>query len=166
MHTHQRLSAAAAAAAALLLTAPAAASAVPVVDARALPRCAERDLSVRVTAAPTPDVLHLRFTHHGSRACAVERIPTVTFGNLDGAAHTEPPVGSGPYRVAAGATAYATVRAVLAPPTPGDVRTVRDIRVAAHPAHHGVKVTAAALGLPKGVRVYDPVTSLWQPKAP
>ncbi|MFI0980651.1 DUF4232 domain-containing protein [Streptomyces sp. NPDC021093] len=168
MHTHQRLSAAAGVAAALLLAASttAAACVQPVPGGSPLPRCAERNLSVEVTAAPTPDVLKLRFTNNARHACAVDRVPTVTFGDLDGAARPEPPVGSAPYRVAAGATAYATVRTVLAPPTPGDVRTVRDIVVAAHPAHHGLRITAAELGLPRGVRVYDPVTSLWKPKAP
>ncbi|MGW7416455.1 DUF4232 domain-containing protein [Streptomyces sp. NPDC054863] len=169
MHTHQRLSLAAGVAAALLLaasTTAAAARDLPASGGAPLPRCAERNLSVKVTAAPTPDVLKLRFTNKARHACTVDRIPTVTFGDLDGAARPEPAVGSAPYRVAAGATAYATVRTVLAPPTPGDVRTVRDIVVAAHPAHHGLHIGAAGLGLPKGVRVYDPVTSLWQPKAP
>jgi hypothetical protein len=96
----------------------------------------------------------------------VDRVPTVTFGNLDGAARPEPPVGSAPYTVAARASAYATVRTVLAPPSPADVRVVRDIVAAADPAHRGQKVTAAELGLPGGIRVYDPVTSLWQPTAP
>ncbi|MFF0744632.1 DUF4232 domain-containing protein [Streptomyces sp. NPDC004111] len=168
MHTHQRLSAAAALGAALLLASSTAALAhTPSPRAGApLPRCAERDLSVHVAAAPTPDVLKIRFTNNGPRACTVDRIPTVTFGDLDGAARPEPPVGSAPYTVRSGASAYATVRTVLAPPTPADVRTVRDIVVAADPAHHGKRVTAAQLGLPKGVRVYDPVTSLWGPAAP
>ncbi|CAM5497950.1 hypothetical protein GCM10010329_73310 [Streptomyces spiroverticillatus] len=163
MYTHQRLTTAGALAAALLLAASATASACVTPPAKAVPRCAERNLSLKVTAAPTPDALTLRVTNNGRTACTVDRIPTVTFGNLDGAARPNPPADSGPYRVAAGTSAYATV---LAPPTPADVRVVRDIGVAADPAHHGVRVTAASLGLPKGVRVYDPVTTLWGPKAP
>ncbi|MFJ4879121.1 DUF4232 domain-containing protein [Streptomyces sp. NPDC088745] len=167
MYTHQRFPAVGALAAAFLLAASATAAAAVAPSTKApLPRCAERDLSLKVTAVPTPDVLSLRFTNHGRHACVVDRIPTVTFGDLDGAARPNPPADSGPYRVAAGASAYATVRTVLAPPTPADVRVVRDIGVAADPAHRGVRITAAALGLPKGVRVYDPVTTLWQPKAP
>ncbi|MFJ6699040.1 DUF4232 domain-containing protein [Streptomyces sp. NPDC091272] len=166
MHFSQRITATAAVAAALLLTASAtAAGAPPAPEAGPQALCAERNLSVEVTAAPTPDVLSLRFTNHGPRACTVDRIPTVTFGDLDGAARPEPPADSAPYRVAAGASAYATVRTVLLPPTPGDVRTVPEIVVAADPAHHGKRIRATELGLPEGVRVYDPVTSLWQPAA-
>lgn len=173
MYTHQRLAAAAATvAAALLFATPSAAAtgslptAAPGTTPPPAPLCAEQHLTFKVTAAPTPNILQLRFTNHGPRACTVDRVPTVTFGELDGAARTEPPVGSAPYQVAAGATAYATMRTVLAPPTPGDVRTVRDIVVAAHPDHYGVRITAGALGLPQGVKVYDPVTSLWQSMAP
>ncbi|MFJ2742339.1 DUF4232 domain-containing protein [Streptomyces sp. NPDC087440] len=167
MHSHQRFTTAGALAATLLLAASATAAACVTPPAHApLPRCAERNLTLKVMAAPTPDVLTLRFTNNGRTACTVDRIPTVTFGNLDGAARPNPPADSAPYRVAAGASAYATVRTVLAPPTPADVRVVRDIGVAADPAHHGMRITAASLGLPKGVRVYDPVTTLWQPKAP
>jgi hypothetical protein len=167
MHTHQRSTTVGALAAAFLLAATATAAACVLPPGGGpLPRCAERNLTVGAAAAPTPDVLTVRFTNTGKHACTVDRIPTVTFGNLDGAARPNPPADSAPYRVAAGASAYASVRTVLAPPTPGDVRLVRDIGVAADPAHHGVRITAASLGLPKGVRVYDPVTSLWGPKAP
>lgn len=169
MHTHQRtvVTISALAAALLLATSTTAlAHVAPAPGSAPVPRCAERNLTVGATAAPTPDVLALRFTNHGPHACTVDRIPTVTFGDLDGAARPEPPADSAPYTVRAGASAYATVRTVLAPPTPADVRIVRDIGVAADPAHHGKRITAASLGLPRGVRVYDPVTSLWGPKAP
>ncbi|MFI6768603.1 hypothetical protein [Streptomyces sp. NPDC050355] len=35
--------------------------------------------------------------------------------------------------------------------------------VAADPSHHGRTINAHALGLPRGVRVWDPVTTWWQP---
>ncbi|GHH49651.1 DUF4232 domain-containing protein [Streptomyces candidus] len=175
MHTNRRLCAAASVAALLLTASAAAATSAAATGTRhatapapgpgLAPACKEKDLTLKVTAAPTPDVLALRFTNNGTRACTVDRIPTVSFGKLDGAARPVPQVGSAPYTVGAKASAYATVRTVLAPPSPADVRVVRDIVVAADPAHRGRRITAAALGLPAGVRVYDPVTSLWQPTA-
>ncbi|WP_433548882.1 DUF4232 domain-containing protein [Streptomyces sp. CA-294286] len=174
MHTNRRLCAAASVAALLLTASTAAATnaaagtrhaAAPVPGPGPAPACKEKDLTLKVTAAPTPDVLALRFTNNGARPCTVDRIPTVTFGNLDGAARPLPPVGSAPYTVGAKASAHATVRTVLAPPSPADVRVVRDIVVAADPAHRGRQITASTLGLPAGIRVYDPVTSLWQPAA-
>ncbi len=126
------------------------------------PTCKESAVSVSATAAPRPDVLHITATNHTARACVVDRIPTVTFADLDGAARPLPPTHSAPYRLAPHATAHAAVR--TADPDGGaHPRTVDSVTVAADPSHHGRTITAAALNLPRGVRVWDPVTTWWQP---
>ncbi|MCE0448071.1 hypothetical protein LT493_42885 [Streptomyces tricolor] len=48
-----------------------------------------------------PTVLRVSVTNRGTRACVVDRVPTVTFGNLDGAALPVPEGGTGTYRLAA-----------------------------------------------------------------
>ncbi|MGQ5634695.1 MULTISPECIES: DUF4232 domain-containing protein [unclassified Streptomyces] len=153
--------AASAAAAVLLLTAPQgrAATADPVRPAR----CSEAALTVRARAVPgVPAVLRLGVTNHGSRACAVDRVPTVTFGDLDGAAQPTPEGGAGDYPLAAGRTAYADVRTVADPAAP-EARRVDTVTVAASAAHRGRSFTAARLGAGTQVVVWEPVTTWWQP---
>ncbi|MFD7661828.1 DUF4232 domain-containing protein [Streptomyces sp. NPDC059788] len=147
-------------------TASAAGPAAPTTAKNApAPRCAESALTVSasVLAAHHPDVLRIGVTNRGAAPCAVDRIPTVTFGDLDGAAEPDPPAESAPYRLAPGATAYATVRTVTGAPAPA-ARTVGFVTVAADPSHHGRRFDAAALGAPPtGIRVWSPTTTWWRP---
>ncbi|MFI6768602.1 DUF4232 domain-containing protein, partial [Streptomyces sp. NPDC050355] len=125
--------AAAAAAAAVLATlAPTADAATG--SAAPTPTCKESAVNVSATAAQRPDVLHIKATNNTARACVVDRIPTVTFGDLDGAAQPVPPTHSAPYRLAPGATAHA---AVGPPPPPrGGPPPPPDIVTVAAPPHH------------------------------
>lgn len=151
-----------AAAAALLLTAPPSQAAA----GHARPaRCAEKALSLRAKAASgDPAVVRVRVTNIGARACVVDRVPTVTFGNLDGAALPVPEGRGGTYRLGAGKTAYAAVRTIVDPADP-EARRVDAITVAASASQWGRAFTAAQLGTGSEVRVWEPVTTWWQPTA-
>ncbi|MEU9116420.1 DUF4232 domain-containing protein [Streptomyces sp. NPDC048483] len=150
----------AAAAAALTTLAPAAGAATG--SAAPTPTCKQPAVSVSAAAAQRADVLHIKVTNRGAGTCVVDRIPTVTFGALDGAAQPVPPAESAPYRLAAGGTAHAAVR--TAEPAGGaQMRVVDFVTVAADPSHRGRAISADALGLPQGVRVWEPVTTWWQP---
>ncbi|MEU3980754.1 DUF4232 domain-containing protein [Streptomyces sp. NPDC026672] len=147
-----------AAVAALLLSAPQSQAA----GARVAP-CAEQALTVRAKAdAVAPSIVRIDVTNRGGRACVVDRIPTVTFGDLDGAALPVPEGESGPYRIGAGASAYAAVRTIADPADP-EARRVDTITVAADPSHFGRTFTAARLGAGDAVLVWEPVTTWWQP---
>ncbi|MFE0191514.1 DUF4232 domain-containing protein [Streptomyces sp. NPDC058989] len=151
---------AAAAAAALAALAPTADAATA--TAAPTPTCKEPAVSVSATATRRSEVLHIKVTNKTARACVVDRIPTVTFGDLDGAAQPVPPTSSAPYRLAAGATAHAAVRTV--DPAGGTrPRIVDFVTVAADPSHRGRTIDADALDLPRGVAVWEPVTTWWQP---
>ncbi|KOU00480.1 hypothetical protein ADK86_14300 [Streptomyces sp. NRRL F-5755] len=128
--------------------------------------CPESALKITASALTPqhPDVLRISATNRTTTPCAIDRIPTVTFGDLDGAAQPDPPAESAPYRLAPGATAHATVRTVTGRPSPS-TRTVDHITVAADPAHHGRRFGAAALGAPHGIRVWSPTTTWWRPTA-
>ncbi|MER5910718.1 DUF4232 domain-containing protein [Streptomyces sp. NPDC001982] len=146
-----------AAAAALLLSAP------PSEAATRVAPCAEQVLTVRAKAASAdPAVVRISVTNRGARACTVDLIPTVTFGDLDGAALPVPEGESGPYRIGPGRTAYAAVRTIADPADP-QAREVDTITVAADPAHRGRVFTAAELCAGDAVRVWEPVTTWWQP---
>ncbi|GAA1190467.1 hypothetical protein GCM10009654_54920 [Streptomyces hebeiensis] len=125
----------------------------------AVPTCRESSVSVAASLSGREDLLRIRVTNRSVRPCAVDRVPTITFGDLDGAARPVPPVPSAPYRLAAGATAYAAVRTVH--PEADETRDVADLAVAADPSHRGTRFTGAALGQPDGMRVWDPVTTQW-----
>ncbi|MEW2295562.1 DUF4232 domain-containing protein [Streptomyces sp. NPDC006743] len=165
IRTAVALSAAPAAVTALLLSAPAGqAAAAHTVAKPAAPACAGARLTVRARAVPADrTVVRVQITNHG-RACAVDRVPTVTFGDLDGAAQPVPPGGSGPYRLGAGRTAYAAVRTVAHPEDP-EVRRVGSLTVWANPSGPGRVFTAAGLGAGGPIRVWEPVTTWWQPSA-
>lgn len=155
MRVRPALAASSAAVLALLATsgAPATAAPGPAV-------CAESAL--RVTAAASPDVadvVRISVTNKGPRPCVVDRIPTVTFGDLDGAALPVPDTASAPYRLGGGRSAYAAVRTL--DPASTELRLVDGMTVAGHPAHYGRTFDAAALGMPDGIRVREPVTTWW-----
>ncbi|MFG2518275.1 DUF4232 domain-containing protein [Streptomyces sp. NPDC048527] len=130
--------------------------------AAALKPCAENALTLRATASGQDHVLRLSVKNHSSQACLVDRVPLVTYGDLDGAAVPFPLSGSAAYKLDAGKTAHAVVRSLSASGDK-DARSVGYVMVSANPEHHGRKFTAAALAAPGGLRVWEPVTTLWQP---
>ncbi|MFJ8820926.1 DUF4232 domain-containing protein [Streptomyces sp. NPDC102467] len=137
-------------------------------SAAELPRCAEKNLTVR--AEPSDDsagVLKLSVRNDSARACLVDRVPTVTYGDLDGAALPLPTVPHAGRTLAAHTTVYAAVLSVSTEPKGGDeeARTVLSVNVAAVPDHDGRTFQALKLGAPAGVRVWEPVTTLWQTSA-
>ncbi|MFG2886281.1 DUF4232 domain-containing protein [Streptomyces sp. NPDC048297] len=149
-------------AAALLVTAPQSQAS----SVRAAPaRCAEKVLAVDARAVPAdPSVIRFGVTNQGTRACVVDRVPTITFGGLDGAALPVPDAGSGTYRLGAGVTAYAAVRTIVDPADP-ETRRTGTLTVAASASHWGRTFTAARLGTGRDIRVWEPVTTWWQPTA-
>lgn len=106
-------------------------------------------------------MLHISVTNRSARTCAVDRIPTVVFGDLDGAALPVPAGDSGPYPIGAGRTAYAAVRTIADPADP-QARRVGSISVSADPARFGRSFTARELGAGDAVLVWEPVTTWWQ----
>jgi len=121
--------------------------------------CQEKDLDVRAAPGGRRNVARLSVTNHGSRACVVDRIPTVTFRGLDGSAQPVPPAGSGPYLLAGGAHAYAAVR--TAAPNAVEGHVVGSLSVATDPSHVGVTFSATTVGMPGGIHVWEPLTTLW-----
>ncbi|MCX5435163.1 DUF4232 domain-containing protein [Streptomyces sp. NBC_01280] len=134
----------------------------PAAAPAAVKPCAESALTVKATSSGRDHVLRLSVKNHSSRACLVDRVPLVTYGDLDGAAVPFPLSGSSAYTLGAGKTAHADVRSLSASGD-SDARSVGYIEVAANPEHHGKKFTAASLSEPGGLRVWAPVTTLWQP---
>ncbi|WP_432166728.1 DUF4232 domain-containing protein [Streptomyces sp. bgisy031] len=129
--------------------------------AAALKPCAESALTLKAAASGQDHVLRLSVKNHSSRACLVDRVPLVTYGDLDGAAVPFPLSGSSTYKLDAGKTAHAVVRSLSASGD-SDVRSVGYVVVATNPEHDGKKFTAASLSEPGGLRVWMPVTTLWQ----
>ncbi|MEU3177341.1 DUF4232 domain-containing protein [Streptomyces albidoflavus] len=129
-----------------------------------LPTCRPSAVAVGAEAdARNKTVVRITVTNRGRHTCAVDRLPTVTFGDLDGAAQHLPPGESGPYRLVTGQEAYATVRTVG---TPGDeTRRVGGVTVAADPSHHGRTFSARELGTGRYVEVWEPVSSWWKGSA-
>jgi hypothetical protein len=127
------------------------------------PACPEQALTLRASAT-APAVVHVSVTNHGDRACTVSRAPLVTFEDLDGSALPVPQGATGRYRLAPNSTAHATVRTIAAPAAP-QARRVNALAVSADPAHWGRAFTAAELGAGDAIRVWEPVTSWWQPAA-
>ncbi|OLZ73569.1 Tat pathway signal sequence domain protein [Streptomyces sp. IMTB 2501] len=126
-------------------------------------RCSEKALTMRAKAvAGDSTVLRVSVTNGGARTCLVDRVPTVTFGNLDGAALPAPAGGTGGQRLAPGRAAYADVRTIGDPADP-EARRVHTVTVAASAAHRGRSFTADRLGTGKQVLVWEPVTTWWQP---
>ncbi|MFE3827946.1 DUF4232 domain-containing protein [Streptomyces sp. NPDC059092] len=141
----------------------ASAAAVPTASPAAVAVCRAGAVETTATRTATPHVIRISVTHKGGAACVVDRIPTVTFGELDGAARPVPAAASAPYRLAAGGSAYAAVR-TLDPAAEGS-RAVAFLTVAADPSHHGTRFDAASVGSSGTIRVWDPVTTLWQSTA-
>ncbi|MFI6725811.1 DUF4232 domain-containing protein [Streptomyces atratus] len=163
MRLRSALASALTVAAALTLTATAASATTGSAATRAvsLPGiCPEKALDVHASPGGQQNVARISVTNHGDRACVVDRIPTITFRGLDGSAEAVPPAESGPYVLARGERAYATVRTADPAATEGHV--VGSLSVSADPSHLGVTFRAATVGMPRGVHVWVPVTTLWQ----
>ncbi|WP_413752294.1 DUF4232 domain-containing protein [Streptomyces sp. R-74717] len=163
MRLRSALASALTVAAALTLTATAASATTGSAATRAvsLPGiCPEKALDVHASPGGQQNVARISVTNHGDRACVVDRIPTITFRGLDGSAEAVPPAESGPYILARGERAYATVRTADPAATEGHV--VGSLSVSADPSHLGVTFRAATVGMPRGVHVWVPVTTLWQ----
>jgi hypothetical protein len=145
--------------------ATAAAGTAPAAPAAAsrLGTCQEKALSVRAAPGGQQNVVRISVTNRGSRSCVVDRIPTITFRGLDGSAQAVPPAGSAPYVLSPGGRAYAALRTADPAGTEGHV--VGSVSVAADPAHYGVTFAAAGVGMPRGIRVWEPVTTVWQVSA-
>ncbi|MER5497082.1 MULTISPECIES: DUF4232 domain-containing protein [unclassified Streptomyces] len=125
-----------------------------------LATCQEKALTVRASPGGQQNVARVDVTNHGNRACVVDRIPTITFRGLDGSAQPVPPAESGPYTLSAGERAHAAVR--TADPATSEGRVVGSLSVAADPSHLGVTFSGATVGMPGGVHVWEPITTLWQ----
>lgn len=141
------------------LLAPAGTATASSAAAPPLPTCRESSLDVTAAASDQPETLRISIANHGRQACAVDRIPTVVFGDLDGPALPVPEGGSAAYRLPAGGSAHAAVRTL--DPVASELRVVDRLTVAGDPAHRGRSFDAASLGAPDGFRVWEPVTTWW-----
>ncbi|MET7527329.1 DUF4232 domain-containing protein [Streptomyces sp. NPDC005248] len=156
----------AAAATAVLLVATSASASVGTAHSAGLSRlgtCQEKALGVKAAPGGPENVVHISVTNHGASSCVVDRIPTITFAGLDGSAQTVPPAESGPYTLARGGRAYAALR--TADPASTEGHFVGALGVSADPSHYGVSFGAAAVGMPQGIHVWEPITTLWQGSA-
>ncbi|GAA2304619.1 DUF4232 domain-containing protein [Streptomyces kunmingensis] len=126
--------------------------------------CAEKNLTVRAEPSDDSDgVLRLSVRNDSARACLVDRVPTVTYGDLDGAALPVPTVRHAGRSLAPHTTVYAAVLSLSDSKDADDeARTVMSLHVAAVPDHDGRTFQVLKLGAPAGLAVYDPVTTLWQ----
>ncbi|MFD8849304.1 hypothetical protein ACFV1Q_11625, partial [Streptomyces sp. NPDC059604] len=88
------------------------------------------------------------------------RPPPTTFWGLAAAPQPVPPGVGGPYTLSAGERAYAAVR--TADPATSEGRVIDSLSVAADPSHLGVTFSGATVGMPGGVHVWEPITTLWQ----
>lgn len=154
--------AASAAVAALLLTAP------PGQAAPGAPRvapCVQGELTLRAATVPhRPTVVRVSVTNHSGRTCAIDRVPLVTFGGLDGAALPVSGDGTGRLRLAAGATVHADVRTIVRTADP-QARRAASVTVGDWTGRWGRVFAPARLGTGSKVAVWEPVTTSWQPSA-
>lgn len=121
--------------------------------------CQEKALRISASPGGQHNVARIAVTNRGEGTCVVDRIPTVTFRGLDGSAQPVPPATSGSYVLSPGERGYAAVRTAERGTQQGHV--VRSLSVAADPAHSGVTFGAATVGMERGIRVWEPVTTLW-----
>ncbi|MFB6708304.1 hypothetical protein ACFCW6_26730 [Streptomyces sp. NPDC056333] len=103
-------------------------------------------------------MVHISVTNHGGSGCVVGRIPTITFPGPDGSAQTVPPAESGPYALARGGRAYTALR--TADPASTEGHFVNAPSVSTDPSHYGVGFGAAAVDMPQGMYVREPITTL------
>ncbi|WP_328885937.1 DUF4232 domain-containing protein [Streptomyces sp. NBC_00316] len=152
----------AAAATAVMLTATGASATVGTAHASSAVRpgtCQEKALGVTASPGELQNEVRIRVTNQGDRSCVLDRTPTITFAGLDGSAQTVPPARSDRYTLARGERAYAAFR--TADPASREGHFVGSVSVSADPSHYGVTFTAASVGMPQGIHVWEPVTTLW-----
>lgn len=133
-------------------------------NAKTTPECDTSNLSIGATMeSPDENIMAVTVTNDGADACTIDRIPTVTFGDLDGSARAVPATESAPRVVKSGDSVHAALR--TAPGMDDDgAQLVQDVTVAASPGHDGLTFSADELGSGEpGVYVYDPVTTWWHP---
>lgn len=126
------------------------------------PVCKAKVLKLGAKQAKDARIVHITVKNTGNRTCAIDRLPVVTFGDLDGAALPVPSGESGPYKVGPGKTVWATVRTIADLKDP-EARRVDSIQVTANPNFNGRSFTLKQLGANKKVRVWEPVTTWWKP---
>ncbi|MCL6732367.1 DUF4232 domain-containing protein [Streptomyces neyagawaensis] len=145
-------------AALLLAAAPQGLAAQP---AAKVPVCKAKVLKIGAKQAKDTRIVHITVKNTGTRTCTIDRLPVVTFGDLDGSAQPVPSGESGPYKLGAGKTAYATVRTIADLKDP-EARRVDTIGVSANPNLGGRLFTLKQLGATKKVKVWEPVTTWWK----
>jgi hypothetical protein len=126
------------------------------------PVCKSKVLKPAAKQAKDTRVVHISVKNTGTRTCTVDRLPVVTFGDLDGAAQPVPSGESGPYKVGAGKTVHAAVRTIADLRDP-EARRVDTVTVSANPDLDGRTFTLKQLGASKKVKVWEPVTTWWKP---
>lgn len=126
------------------------------------PVCKAKVLKLGAKQAKDARIVHITVKNTSGRTCTIDRLPLVTFGDLDGAALPVPSGESGPYKVGAGKTVYAAVRTIADLKDP-KARRVGTITVSANWAYNGRTFTAKQLGASKKVKVWEPVTTWWKP---
>ncbi len=129
-----------------------------------MPECDTSNLSIQATMeSPDENIMAVSVTNEGTDACTIDRIPTATFGDLDGTARPVPTTESAPRVVKSGDSVHAALR--TAPGMDDDgAQLVQDVTIAASPGHDGRTFSADELGSgDPGVYVYDPVTTWWHP---
>ncbi|MFM9593697.1 DUF4232 domain-containing protein [Streptomyces scabiei] len=146
-------------AALLLAAAPQGLAAQP---AAKTPVCKAKVLKLAAKQAKDTRVVHISVKNTGTRTCTIDRLPVVTFGDLDGAAQPVPSGESGPYKVGAGKTVHAAVRTIADLKDP-EARRVDTITFSANPNLDGRTFTLKQLGASKKVKVWEPVTTWWKP---
>ncbi|KFG04290.1 MULTISPECIES: DUF4232 domain-containing protein [Streptomyces] len=146
-------------AALLIAAAPQGLAAQP---AATTPVCKSKVLKLAAKQAKDTRVVHISVKNTGTRTCTIDRLPVVTFGDLDGAAQPVPSGESGPYKVGAGKTVYAAVRTIADLKDP-EARRVDTVTVSANPNLDGRTFTLKQLGASKKVKVWEPVTTWWKP---
>jgi hypothetical protein len=125
------------------------------------PVCKSKVLKPAAKQAKDTRVVHISVKNTGTRTCTVDRLPVVTFGDLDGAAQPVPSGESGPYKVGAGKTVHAAVRTIADLRDP-EARRVDTVTVSANPNLDGRTFTLKQLGASKKVKVWEPVTTWWK----
>ncbi|MDX3845304.1 DUF4232 domain-containing protein [Streptomyces europaeiscabiei] len=125
---------AAAGAALLLAAAPQGLAAQPAAPAAKTPVCKAKALKLGAKQSKDARVVHISVKNTGTRTCTIDRLPVVTFGDLDGAALKDP-----------------------------EARRVGTITVSANPNLNGRTFTAKQLGSSKKIKVWEPVTTWWKP---
>lgn len=124
--------------------------------------CDRQSLSIDATMhRPAENIMGVAVTNAYGPACNISGTPTVTFGDLDGAAYPVPAGEVNDQILEPGETIHAAVR--TAPAMDSDEATlVQYVNVAGHAAHYPTTFTADEIGSEdSGIWVYDSATTRW-----